>query len=1000
MIRTYINGTLRNDINPEVGGSVSTTAAHVAGSKITVKVPVGNVEPQECDYIKLTDESRNLLNPAAGSLTGVGSSAAIQAISNGNFATDSNSDMIPDGFTLSNASPISLTGGELTFKATAQYGSCSYGTALTAGHRYFIRAEVKAFTSAAKLQITKGSGIYSYALHSGDGVYHTLSFIADVASGYANASCYIQDGSSSNWQNISVQNFMAIDMGTDSSNSFYNMTQYQMLAMVQKKLASAGYWEGSSQLGGVDIAVDSTGTPMLDGTAPVAFNIEISPVLAATLTANSSALFTMKSGQQYTLSRTAVSGSIVSGFFATRLVDTAGISASVNQICSVSTYPSTITAGSTSPSTSLQVGVAYISISAGATFSNYTFRLQLEQGSTETAWEQYYKNTVYAGVIRAADQEDMGFSPNLPYKLFDLTIDGNADLIAGVFVDLRFPAGATVQQVLLGNHSTDSWYNSAMGPFEGIAYRLEAEGIMIGTVDAFTQATLSESAYLWGSYISDVLDTLAGAAGAWWEITPDKVFNMRFSTYHPPAPFTLDSNAKIYDIQPSRDSYTMYSAVRVEGGNGRGTYLTRGLEKQGVYARDNIAGYTDESIQLYFPVFDTLDVIMHWGSVQNYSDYAIRIGWAGIDDSNPDIDMLATYGSATLKAANGFKLSSKWGTDPQYDVVEVSAQYYPLIPIMVRLLSKELAADIAAQRGGTGVVEYLLKDDTIIDFPSASIAGANFLQANGRRAVNVKFKTRIAGFSPGQLISNSNIPYYGVSGDYTVGAVTATIIAADDGSGAVIWEYEVEASSVAYRDPLKSMFYVAPKATFKLGDDVPVADGAYVENEVDIQTTITARALQPPTATAFEAQGLTAAQFEAEGLTCDQIENLVKEWDYMGHFLTDAARADIIELLNGGAAADTLDTRDLYVNRTLDASPWNEKYEPAKIGSPIISGSQAVTLYIIYAGDIFGNVIDTLYFAQSTNGRVNMEAPVSIDKTAANPLGDYTLTITKKDVIL
>ena len=138
------------------------------------------------------------------------------AIQNGNFLKDTNSDGIPDGFVLSNASSLSLAGGEFVFKATAQYGSCSYGTALTPGHRYFIRANVLAYSSAVKLQATKGSGSYQNVLHPGDGTYHTLDFVVDIPAGFASATCYVQDGSASGWANIGVKDFRAVDMGTAS----------------------------------------------------------------------------------------------------------------------------------------------------------------------------------------------------------------------------------------------------------------------------------------------------------------------------------------------------------------------------------------------------------------------------------------------------------------------------------------------------------------------------------------------------------------------------------------------------------------------------------------------------------------------------------------------------------------------------------------------------------------------------------------------------------------
>ena len=152
-----------------------------------------------------------------------------QLITNGDFSKDTNGDGVPDGFVLSNASPVSLAGGEFIFKATAQYGSCSYGTALTPGHRYFICANVMAFSNKVKLQVTKGSGQYLNAYHPGDGAYHALDFVVDIPSGFSSATYYVQDESDSGWQNIGVKDFRAVDMGTASAPTpDYALTADQM----------------------------------------------------------------------------------------------------------------------------------------------------------------------------------------------------------------------------------------------------------------------------------------------------------------------------------------------------------------------------------------------------------------------------------------------------------------------------------------------------------------------------------------------------------------------------------------------------------------------------------------------------------------------------------------------------------------------------------------------------------------------------------------------------
>ena len=78
-----------------------------------------------------------------------------------------------------------------------------------------------------------------------------------------------------------------------------------------------------------------------------------------------------------------------------------------------------------------------------------------------------------------------------------------------------------------------------------------------------------------------MLDQLAEVSNAWWEITSDKVFNMRYTSTRAQAPQNLDEDSAAYNISVSRDAYTMYSAVRVVGGQAPGTYQEYKITKNG-----------------------------------------------------------------------------------------------------------------------------------------------------------------------------------------------------------------------------------------------------------------------------------------------------------------------------------------------------------------------------------------------------------------------------------
>lgn len=163
-----------------------------------------------------------------------------QVIANGNFASSSNN--LATGFSLSGATAVSCTNNVQTFVATANAGGLTYTA--PAGHRYFVSILMEASSNLAGIRYKNGSNpSVVIATHDGSSTYKQLYGIANIPSSGATL-FLIADWSTSGWQNISVQNFMAIDMGTDASNPLYNLTADQMAAIVDQ----TGYFDGTKYL--------------------------------------------------------------------------------------------------------------------------------------------------------------------------------------------------------------------------------------------------------------------------------------------------------------------------------------------------------------------------------------------------------------------------------------------------------------------------------------------------------------------------------------------------------------------------------------------------------------------------------------------------------------------------------------------------------------------------------------------------------------------------------
>lgn len=166
-----------------------------------------------------------------------------QVITNGNFAIDSNNDGLADNFYLVNANELTCGSNTQTFIPTAQYGRLVSNIAPAAGHRYFVLASVQTSDSLVYLRCLYKDSTYKYVqFKTNESGFSVAYFIVDIADGFTTGNFNIQSNTSSNWSNIAVKNFMAIDMGADSSNALYNKSETEMLMLTY--INSTEYWEG------------------------------------------------------------------------------------------------------------------------------------------------------------------------------------------------------------------------------------------------------------------------------------------------------------------------------------------------------------------------------------------------------------------------------------------------------------------------------------------------------------------------------------------------------------------------------------------------------------------------------------------------------------------------------------------------------------------------------------------------------------------------------------
>lgn len=625
--------------------------------------------------------------------------------------------------------------------------------------------------------------------------------------------------------------------------------------------------------------------------------------------------------------------------------------------------------------------------------------------------------TVFAGTILGISQQNLD-NIDLSFRMYDLTISSNADLIANIYVDMTFPENASVTQILFGNHPEDEWYEPDLGQFYGILpIRVEKEGITINAVDNFNDIRLSEPAQLWGQVVSEVLDQLADVSNAWWEITPDKIFNMRYTSTRTQAPQNLDENSTSYNISVSRDAYTMYSAVRVVGGQAPGTYQQYKITKNGETGL-RFERIDEKTIRCKYPLYSLDTAIQSASNLPANVPQNVKIGFKGLNDDDDSYQALMSYGSYEIEMKDGYEWLDIDNSNGGY--IQINGTV--LVQVYARMIDAAAAEQIRAQRGGSGIIEYVLEDENITSFSDATLNAETFLQRNAQRATTVSFSSQVSGWEVGQVLT-ADLPYYKLSGNYQITSVSATLIS--DLENRTIWEYNVEASTIGYRDKEKTLFFEPKRITFKMDGDNPAADGQYINNDVSIFTSITAFKSQPQTWATIEYTILSWEVWEqkypswlvferAEDVnpwerieatigswaawekaypSWGALEKIKKGWYYMGNFLTPYARQKILNILQGNGQSSDLTGLNM-TDKLYLTSQQKQVTELTPSSVTNVQSTSVTATYLILPDELQQYLTNlSMYYEQDQNNEKILDVPIDIDKTSNNPEGEFSLTI-------
>lgn len=639
------------------------------------------------------------------------------------------------------------------------------------------------------------------------------------------------------------------------------------------------------------------------------------------------------------------------------------------------------------PDVKIQTGGSLERTSQRSTSSTITIEVQTAQDDIrECDYIEFFDGDtlIFAGTILKKDQASVVTMPD--WKIYTLSIAGNKDLVSTIFVDMAAPAGATINDILFVNPNV-------------FANRIEPEGITLGEVDDFSYFSLSEPASLWGRYVSDMLDELCSVAGAWWEITPDRVFNMRYQSAATGVPLQLNSASKAFNVQASKDALTFYSACRCVGGSGRGRLISS-LPVYGSYISNRFTNRIYQSVDTdssgasvckklvsTTPLWSCKQITQSSTSGLSPTQPAvINVGYKGLDDADSAYQALMTSGGTEIEAKDGYDFAVIEQNTPGVSLTCSDIAF--AVDVYARVADPALAESIAAQRGGTGIIEYAIMDDTITDFSTAFSAVQTFLQQNGQRATVISF-SQFDPVSIGQLVS-VDLPYYGLYGAYQVTKVVASVVL-DSATSSAVWQYDIEASNVDYRDPYHDLWNRPVTAKFTLDGEQSPSDGTYLPNTITVSSTITvSRGGEPFTWGDVIGRNWTTLQINWP--TWYQLcytGGLTQEAVYIGNFLTDYGKSQIVRLISGQSGTPFSLFGPVVLQSAIHAG-ITEIYTPTETAMTLNGGT---AIYTISSGE-FPDTIGTIYYTddgyetgeQTFRAGVNIEPPTNIS-------GAYTLVI-------
>lgn len=241
--------------------------------------------------------------------------------------------------------------------------------------------------------------------------------------------------------------------------------------------------------------------------------------------------------------------------------------------------------------------------------------------------------------------------------------------------------------------------------------------------------------------VSDLFDRLSELTGYMWDIGPDKV--LRFldrSTMTAPVALTQTSGADLaysLDIESTREQYRNVQFVR------------GGLTETDTQQIEQFAGDGKQRTFVVALPISRVPVVKVNNVVKTVGIRQVDTGkdWYWAENSNE----ISQDQSGTVLTAS--------------DTLRV--EYYGYFPLLTIHREDVRVTERQTVEGGSGIYEQMESDEDITDAQLARDRAAGLLRRFGVIETTLRFRSRVTGWEPGQLLSVSR-PEHGLSGDFLI----------------------------------------------------------------------------------------------------------------------------------------------------------------------------------------------------------------------------------------